>query len=135
MGLWVPTVAINYLISRGALLGTPRQAREHRCSRFLCLQPNPADPASRPVCLSKLGRYVVEFDAKTAGYDLPVPFFVIQGRDDTRRPPEAAHAFLSQVRAPAKGFTAIDGGHFACFTNPAGFLDALDGDIRGLRIR
>ena len=80
--------------------------------------------------LPKLWPSVVAFDA--AGHDLPVPYFVIQGRDDSRTSPEAARSFVSQVGAPAKGYTAIDGGHFACFTNPAGFLDALDNDIRSM---
>ena len=75
---------------------------------------------------------IVSFDAGSAGYDLPVPFFVIQGSDDNRTPPEAARAFVSQVRAPAKGYTVIEGGHFACLTNPTGFLNALDSDIRSL---
>jgi len=134
-GSGFPAVDIDYLISRGALLGTPDKPASIAAADFYASNPNPAEPASRPVCLAKLGRYVVAFDAKAAGYDLPVPFFVIQGRDDTRTPPEAAHAFLSQVRAPAKGFTAIDGGHFACFTNPVGFLNALDSDIRKLSIK
>lgn len=74
-------------------------------------------------------------DARSAGYKLPVPFFVIQGRDDNRTPPEAAREFVNQVRAPAKGFTAIDGGHFAFVTNATGFLNALDTDMRRLGIR
>jgi pimeloyl-ACP methyl ester carboxylesterase len=75
-----------------------------------------------------------DFDARTAGLDFPIPFFVIQGRDDNRTPPAAARAFVDQVHAPAKGYTAIEGGHFACLTNPSAFLDALDADIRSLGI-
>lgn len=63
-----------------------------------------------------------------------VPFFVIQGQDDTRTPPEAARAFVNQLRAPAKGFTTNEGGHFACFTNPIGFLNALDSDMRSVEM-
>jgi pimeloyl-ACP methyl ester carboxylesterase len=89
---------------------------------------------SNEFCLSRLMPSIVSFDAGAAGYDLPVPFFVIQGSDDNRTPPEAARVFVSQVRAPVKGYTAIEGGHFACLTNAAGFLNALDSDIRGLGI-
>jgi hypothetical protein len=32
---------------------------------------------------------------------------------------------LDHVRAPAKQFIPIDGGHFACFTDAAQFLTAL----------
>lgn len=83
----------------------------------------------------KLWSFMRDFDAGTAGYDFPVPIFVIQGRDDTRTPPAAARAFVSQVHAPAKGYTEIDGGHFAYLTNPTGFMNALNSDIRGLGIR
>lgn len=79
--------------------------------------------------LPKLWPSVIDFDASWAGYDLPVPFFVIQGRDDRRTSPEAARLFVDKVRAPAKGYTAIDGGHFACFTNPTEFLNTLHNNI------
>ena len=77
---------------------------------------------------------VLEYDARTPGLDVPVPYFVIQGRDDNRTPPEAARAFVDQARAPMKNYTAIDGGHFACFANPTGFLRALDDDLHKLGV-
>ena len=86
-------------------------------------------------CESKLNPTLVTVDARSGGYELPIPFFVIQGRDDNRTPPDAARAFVNQVRAPAKEYTAIEGGHFACLTNPTGFLNALDNDMRRLGIR
>ncbi|HEX3470176.1 MAG TPA: alpha/beta hydrolase, partial [Silvibacterium sp.] len=91
------------------------------------VMPLPSEPASTeaPVwfgglhfSISKLVPFLVDFDAAEAGYDLPVPFFVIQGRDDPRTPPDAARAFVSQMRAPAKGYTAIEGGHFRVFHQP-----------------
>jgi pimeloyl-ACP methyl ester carboxylesterase len=91
--------------------------------------------SARQFSLSKLMQAILDFDARADGYDVPVPYFVIQGSGDIRTPTVLASAFVDQVRAPAKGFTAIDGGHFACFTNPAGFLGALDSDVRKLRIR
>jgi pimeloyl-ACP methyl ester carboxylesterase len=86
-------------------------------------------------CGSKLDPTLLTIDARSGGYDLPIPFFVIQGRDDNRTSPAAARDFVKQVRAPTKGYTAIDGGHFACLTNPTGFLRELDNDMRGLGIR
>jgi len=95
-----------------------------------------ADLVSREfACLSKLLPASLDFEAGAVGYDVPVPFFVIQGRDDTRTRPELAQAFVNQVRAPAKGYTEIEGGHFACFSNPTAFLNALDSDIGRLGIR
>jgi pimeloyl-ACP methyl ester carboxylesterase len=89
-----------------------------------------ATPTAFPndFCVSRLNPTLVTEDARSGGYKLPVPFFVIQGRDDNRTPPEAARAFVEHVHAPAKGYTAIDGGHFAFLTNPTGFLSALDSE-------
>lgn len=85
-------------------------------------------------CEAKLNPTLLTIDARAGGYELPIPFFVIQGIDDNRTLPDAARAFVEQVHAPAKGYTAIEGGHFAFVTNPIGFLKALDDDIRRLRI-
>lgn len=125
-----PAVDLDFLRKRGALLGSPQNPASVAAADFYASNPDPRNPAARPFSLLKLWRYVYGFDARSAGYDLSIPFFVIQGRDDTRTPSEAAHAFVNQVRAPLKGYTAIDGGHFACFSNPAGFLDALASDLR-----
>jgi pimeloyl-ACP methyl ester carboxylesterase len=59
------------------------------------------------------------------GYTLPVPVFVIQGKDDHISPTEVARDYIAKVHAPAKGFVEIDGGHFACLTNPDAFKAAL----------
>jgi len=95
-----------------------------------------ATPTAFPndFCESKLNPTLVTEDARSGGYKLPVPFFVIQGRDDNRTPPEAARAFVEHMHAPAKGYTAIDGGHFAFVTNSEGFLNALQSDMRKLGI-
>jgi pimeloyl-ACP methyl ester carboxylesterase len=85
-------------------------------------------------CFSRLMPTLVSVDARSGGYELPIPFFVIQGHDDNRTSPDAARAFVKRVRAPVKGYWVIEGGHFACLTNPAGFLNALDSDIRRLGI-
>jgi pimeloyl-ACP methyl ester carboxylesterase len=90
--------------------------------------------AANSVCLPKFMPYVYDFDATAGGFELAIPFFVIQGRDDNRTVPEVARAFLQKMQVPSKGYTAIDGGHFACFDNPANFLNALDKDLRSVGI-
>lgn len=79
--------------------------------------------------IQKLLPTILNFDAKEIGNELPIPFFVIHGRNDATAPPEAARKFVEQLRAPRKGFTLIEGGHFACFTNPSAFLNTLARDI------
>ena len=93
-------------------------------------------PSSFPndFCEAKLNPSLLTVDARTGGYDLPVPYFVIQGRDDNRTLPAEARAFFDKVHAPMKAYTAIDGGHFAFVTNSAGFLSALDADLKRLSI-
>lgn len=85
-------------------------------------------------CEAKLDPWLLTVDARTEGYDLRIPYFVIQGRDDNRTPPDDARAFFDKVHAPVKNYTAIDGGHFAFVTNSAGFLNALDSDLSRLGI-
>ena len=56
---------------------------------------------------------------------IPIPFFVIEGRQDHMVSFDAAKNYVEQVRAPSKAFIPIDGGHFACFTDPSQFVDTL----------
>ncbi|HKU63568.1 MAG TPA: alpha/beta hydrolase [Rhizomicrobium sp.] len=71
-------------------------------------------------------------DLYSLGPNMPVPFFVVQGRDDRITGFDPAKAFFDQLQAPKKAFVAIDGGHFACFTNPDGFVGALCKHVRPL---
>lgn len=71
-------------------------------------------------------------DARKLGLDFSLPFVVIQGCDDRIAPFEVAEAYTAEVRAPQKAFVPIDGGHWACFTNPSGFLGALRQHVRPL---
>jgi pimeloyl-ACP methyl ester carboxylesterase len=64
-------------------------------------------------------------DARKLGLDMPIPFFVIQGRDDRIAPFEVTEAYVGEVRAPKKALIPIEGGHWACFTNAAAFVEAL----------
>jgi pimeloyl-ACP methyl ester carboxylesterase len=73
----------------------------------------------------KLWPTIVSFDARKQFPQIPIPFFVIQGRDDHTVSFAAAKDYVEQVRAPVKAFIPIDGGHFACFTDPSQFIGAL----------
>jgi pimeloyl-ACP methyl ester carboxylesterase len=74
---------------------------------------------------SKLSPVEYAFDARKLGLDMRVPFFIIHGRDDRMDPPEAAEAYLAEVRAPKKSFIPIPGGHWACFTDASAFVETL----------
>jgi pimeloyl-ACP methyl ester carboxylesterase len=68
------------------------------------------------------------------GLDMPIPFFVVQGREDHISGVEPARAYVEELRAPAKAFVPIDGGHFACFTSSEQFVGALRRHARPLAI-
>jgi len=70
--------------------------------------------------------------ASALGGDFAVPVFVIQGAEDFTTPTSLANALVSSIRAPAKEFVTIEGGHFAVFTNPAAFVDELVARVRPL---
>jgi pimeloyl-ACP methyl ester carboxylesterase len=59
------------------------------------------------------------------GFEVPLPFIVIQGRDDHIAPTDVAHDYVEKIKAPAKAFVEIQGGHFAIYTNQEEFLTAL----------
>lgn len=129
-----PPVDLAFLRSRGALLGFPDDPASDAAADFFASNPDPRNPEARPFSLLRLWPDIHAFDALSIAKNLPIPFFVIHGREDTRTPPAAARALVDAVTAPAKRFTLIDGGHFACFSNPTGFLDTLDGDLRSVGI-
>ena len=83
----------------------------------------------------KLAPIEYSLDARKLGLDFSIPFFVIQGRDDHIAPFEVARAYVAEVRAPKKAFIAIDGGHWACFTNATAFVEALRQHVRPLAVR
>ena len=72
-----------------------------------------------------VGKEIAAFDAMTEAADLPVPYVLIQGCEDRLTPTVVAKAYYDQLRAPAKTFVEIGGGHFACFTDTEEFLAAL----------
>jgi len=81
---------------------------------------------------TKVAPIEYSLDARKLGLDFSLPFVVIQGRDDHIAPFEVAESYVAEVRAPKKAFVPIEGGHWACFTNAAGFLGALRQHVRPL---
>jgi pimeloyl-ACP methyl ester carboxylesterase len=75
--------------------------------------------------IPKLIPVIYGFDARKLGLEWPLSFFVIQGWSDHVAPFEAARDYVAQIRAPAKAFVPIAGGHFACFTNAQAFVASL----------
>ena len=74
---------------------------------------------------STIGMATPVMDMRTLGLDMPVPFFIFQGREDHITGAAPARAYAADIRAPAKGYVALDGGHYACFTSTDQFLGAL----------
>jgi pimeloyl-ACP methyl ester carboxylesterase len=74
---------------------------------------------------STIGMATPAMDMRALGLDMPVPFFIFQGRDDHITGAEPARAYAADIRAPAKGYVALDGGHYACFTSTDQFLGAM----------
>jgi len=81
---------------------------------------------------ARLSPVETSLDARMLGLDIAIPFFVIQGRDDHIAPFAVAEAYVAEVRAPQKVFIPIAGGHYACFTNPTEFVEALRRHVRPL---
>lgn len=68
-----------------------------------------------------IGREVIDI----VGFEVPLPFIVVQGRDDRIAPTDVAGDYVAKVKAPAKAFVEIRGGHFAVYTNQKEFLCVL----------
>jgi pimeloyl-ACP methyl ester carboxylesterase len=77
---------------------------------------------------------LTSMDVRAPRLDMPIPFFIVQGRDDHITGAEPARAYAEDVRAPQKTFVAIDGRHCACFTDPDAFVGALRKYVRPLAI-
>ena len=79
-----------------------------------------------------IGKEMASFDAVRDVPELAVPYILIQGRDDRLTPAIVAKNYFDAVQSRGKAYAAIDGGHFACFTNPKEFLVALRMHLRPL---
>jgi pimeloyl-ACP methyl ester carboxylesterase len=74
---------------------------------------------------NKVGSESLAFDAMKDVPSIPVPYILIHGREDHVTPLEPARAYWEGVRSRGKAFVAIDGGHYACFTDVEQFLKAM----------
>jgi pimeloyl-ACP methyl ester carboxylesterase len=81
---------------------------------------------------SKVGKEAIVYDAMKEVSTLPVPYVLIQGREDHVTPFEPARDYWETVRSQGKAFAAIDGGHYACFTDVDQFVAALNKYVRPL---
>jgi pimeloyl-ACP methyl ester carboxylesterase len=81
-----------------------------------------------------VARTMISMDLHTLGLDVPIPFFIVQGREDHIAGIEPGRAYVEGLRAPAKAFMPIDGGHYACFTNADAFIATLRRNVRPLAV-
>jgi pimeloyl-ACP methyl ester carboxylesterase len=81
-----------------------------------------------------IGPTMITMDMRALGLDVPIPFFIVQGRDDHITGLEPARLYAEDVRAPKKAFVPMRGGHYACFTNAEAFVTALCERVRPLAI-
>jgi pimeloyl-ACP methyl ester carboxylesterase len=83
---------------------------------------------------SRIGQEIESFDAMTSALDLAVPYVLVQGHEDRITPFAVAETYFDKVRSNGKAFVPINGGHYACFTNPVEFIGALNKQVRPLTI-
>ena len=122
-----------------AILSPPDQPYMHLMTEFMG---SPEHPSPRAVTWlagynfesSKIGQEIESFDAMTSALDLAVPYVLIQGRENRITPFAVAETYFDKVRSNGKVFVPINGGHYACFTNPAEFVCALNKQVRPLTI-
>ncbi|GAA3269865.1 alpha/beta hydrolase [Dactylosporangium vinaceum] len=68
----------------------------------------------------------MQWDARAHGTSFEVPFYLFQGANDVVTLTEPAVEYFAEVQAPQKELVLIEGAsHFAAFTQPGRFLDAL----------
>jgi pimeloyl-ACP methyl ester carboxylesterase len=84
--------------------------------------------------LPRMDRAYKAIDLPALGDDMPIPFFVIDGRDDRLTPSGLARPYFAAIRAPQKDMVLIDGGHFAFMSNAPGFLRVLDEQVRPIAL-
>jgi pimeloyl-ACP methyl ester carboxylesterase len=141
LGDFPPTNFAKYSVLRGWLnhyLPASDQAYLALQRRFIGAPPFPTSGdvgawvAGGEFSIPRLLPAILSADLPALGYAMPIPYFVVEGRDDHITPVEAASDYASHIRAPAKGLDLIDGGHFAVFTNPRQFVRVLTAKVRRL---
>ncbi len=124
--------------SRKYVISKPDEAYAKVVNDFIGQKPLKGDAADfmagAKFTAQKLKDVMDTIDLRALGLDMPIPFFVIQGRDDHITGFAPAKAYTDEIRAPQKAFVAIDGGHYACFTNADEFVAALRKYVRPLAV-
>jgi pimeloyl-ACP methyl ester carboxylesterase len=70
-------------------------------------------------------------DLNSLGVVMPIPFFIIDGREDHLAPPDLASQYFQTIRAPQKAMFLLDNaGHFAAMSNSDEFLKILVDRVR-----
>jgi len=77
---------------------------------------------------------LIAADLPALGYAMPKPFFVFQGSEDHITPVDVALDYARRIKASRSGGETLEGGHFAVFTNPVGFVDLMDRRVRALAL-
>jgi pimeloyl-ACP methyl ester carboxylesterase len=76
---------------------------------------------------------IKSFDARQLGTRFDIPFFLFQGEHDVITVTNLAVEYFNEIDAPMKQLVLINNaGHFAAFTQPDQFLDALLAWVRPL---
>ena len=75
----------------------------------------------------QLMKVLMTTDLNATAKRIPIPYYVIQGRDDLYTPTAPAIEYFNNVQAPRKELVIIEGaGHFAMCTHQSEFLQALE---------
>jgi pimeloyl-ACP methyl ester carboxylesterase len=107
---------LAHLAKQRAFIGAPGKPRSSEAADWV---------GGGAFSVPKLLPAIFAFDAYALA-PMPVPFFVIQGKDDHVVSFDAAATFVESLQAPAKGFIPMEGGHFALFTNGTDFAASLN---------
>lgn len=85
---------------------------------------------------STLFQQIMAYDARSLGPSFEVPFFLFQGDTDVITLTALAQEYFEEIQAPNKEMVLIQqAGHFAAFTQPGQFLDALLTHVRPLAVQ
>jgi pimeloyl-ACP methyl ester carboxylesterase len=70
-------------------------------------------------------------DLNSLGIEMPIPFFIIDGREDKLAPPGLASKYFQAIQAPQKAMYLVNhAGHFAAMSNLDDFLKVLVDHVR-----
>jgi pimeloyl-ACP methyl ester carboxylesterase len=87
--------------------------------------------AGPPYSLRRTYDELNTWDARALGPKFAMPFFILQGDQDTQTPPALAKQYFDWVQAPTKAFIPLHGGgHVAMLTMPDAFTAALVTRVR-----